>query len=227
VPPGNPGNTATPAAVTALLLTSPSCVHCAALKKILEKLSQEKLIASLEIIDVAENPEVARRYGVKSVPWLQLNSLQFHGSMTEQEVRNWIGNIRLQQNSTLYLKHLLQNGELNQVLERIKNNPRTIVDLLPLIDEPELDMKVRLGISAVFEEFQGTEILKNIVEPLARLVQHESAQIRADVAHYLALTESPGALPYIKQLAEDTDREVKEIASEALEAHNRDTRESE
>lgn len=202
--------------VIALLLTAPGCVHCAALKKILEKLLQEQLIARLEIIDVAAKPKIAEQYRIKSVPWLQINSLQFQGGMTEKELRELIAQIKSQQSNTYLLKHLLQTGELNQVLEHIEKKPALIVDLLPLIAEPELDMKVRLGISAVFEEFQGREILKNIVQPLAELARNESAQIRADVAHYLALTESTAALPYLQQLTQDPDKEVKEIADEAL-----------
>ena len=202
--------------VDVLLLTAPGCVHCAALKKILEKLLKEQLIAKLEIINVAAKPEIAEYYRVKSVPWLQVNSLQFQGGMTEKELRELIARINSQQSNTYLLKHLLQTGELNQVLERIENTPVLILDLLPLVAEPELDMKVRLGISAVFEEFQGREILKNIVQPLAELTRNESAQIRADVAHYLALTESTAALPYLQRLAQDPDNEVKEIADEAL-----------
>lgn len=205
-----------PVGVHALLLTAPGCVHCAALKNILEKLLREDFIAGLQIIDVSVRPEVAVRYGVKSVPWLQLDSMQFKGSMTEKEVRGWIDRIRLQQSNTYYFKHLLQTGELNQVLDRIEKNPQSIIDLLPLIVEPDLDLKVRLGISAVFEEFQGREILKRIVEPLAGIAQNEPAQVRADIAHYLALTGSESAILHLSQLAQDPDKEVREIAIEGL-----------
>ena len=202
--------------VNAHLLTTPGCAHCVALKKILEKLLTEGKIGPLDITDVSDHPEIAGKYGVKSVPWLQLGSFQFQGRLTEKELRQWVDNCHSPDGNTRYMKHLLEHGELNQVIGRVREDPRQLVDLLSLVTDEEQDFKVRLGVSAVFEEFQGSDILQATLNELADLARHEKPQVRADAAHFLALSHSAAALPYLQRLAKDQDREVREIAEEAL-----------
>ena len=202
--------------VSALLLTTPGCTHCAALKKILEKLLTEGKLGQLDITDVSEHPEIAGKYGVKSVPWLQLGSFQFQGSLTEKDLRQWIEYCHASDGNTQYMKHLLVHGDLNQVISRVREYPQQIVELLPLVTDAEQDFKVRLGVSAVFEELQGSDILQSNLDELAELAHHGNPQVRADAAHFLALSHSAAALPYLRRLAEDQDREVREIAEEAL-----------
>lgn len=199
-----------------MLLTTPGCTHCAALKKILDNLLKDGVLDTLEVIDVTKQPELANRYDVKSVPWLKLGDFQFQGSMTEKEIRHWTGLVNSREGNTQYMKYLLENGELNQVIESIRGHSQSIADLLPLITDTEQDMKVRLGVSAVFEEFQGVDILSDVVEQLGKLIGHESPQVRADVAHFLALVGRQSTIPYLQQLAQDDNPEVREIAGEAL-----------
>ncbi|MGD8566896.1 MAG: HEAT repeat domain-containing protein [Gammaproteobacteria bacterium] len=209
-------DTSTTNGVTALLLTTPGCTHCAALKKILDSLLKDGVLETLNVVDVTKQPELANRYNVKSVPWLKLGDFQFQGSMTEKELRQWISLVNSRKGDTRYLKYLLENGELNQVIDLIRDHSQSIGDLLPLILDAEQDMKVRLGVSAVFEELQGSDILGATVEQLGELVGHENPQVRADIAHFLALTGDETAIPYLQRLARDTNPQVREIADEAL-----------
>ena len=202
--------------VIALLLTTPGCAHCAALKKILDKLVNEDKIDQLDVVDVTKQPDIAGQYGVKSVPWLQLGDFQFRGSMTEKELRQWLDHLNSKQGNSHYIKHLLTNGELNTVIQMVHDSRQDIMDLLPLVQEADLDYKVRLGISAVFEELEGDDKLKNIVDDLGELARHESPRVRSDAAHFLALTHSDNAIPYLQQLAADKNSEVREIAEDAL-----------
>lgn len=200
----------------ALLLTSPGCVHCAALKKILEKFSAEGLIDHLDIVDVASQPEVASQYNVRSVPWLMLGPFEFQGAQRESELRDWIANLNTPEGITRYLKHLFAVGELNQVIHMVQRKPELFDNLLALVIDEEKDMKVQLGLSAVFEEFEGSPQLQGIVEQLGDLSKHENPKIRADVAHYLSLSHSDAAIPFLQKLAQDSDREVHEIANDIL-----------
>ena len=202
--------------VIALLLTTPGCAHCAALKKILDKLVNEDKIDQLDVVDVTKQPDIAGQYGVKSVPWLQLGDFQFQGSMTEKELRQWVDDLSAPDDNSHYIKHLLTNGELNTVIQMVRDGKQDIMDLLPLVQEADLDYKVRLGISAVFEELEGDDRLKNIVDDLGELAGHESPRVRSDTAHFLVLTHSDNAIPYLQQLAKDENNEVREIAGDAL-----------
>ena len=59
-------------------------------------------------------------------------------------------------------------------------------------------------------------MLKNIVDDLGELARHQSLRVRSDATHFLALTHSDNAIPYLKQLTADKDNEVREIAGDAL-----------
>jgi glutaredoxin len=203
-------------AANALLLTTPGCVHCAALKKILDKLLDEDVLARLDVIDVSQQPEYAEKYHVKSAPWLKLGNFQFQGKLSEKELRDWVGALNSPQGHAEYLKYVLSNGQLDLVIRMMRNGEQQLPTLLSLIKDTELDYKVRLGISAVFEELEGTNILKSVVDPLGELIRHDSPQVRADTAHFLALTHSYNAIPYLQKLAMDENSEVREIADDAL-----------
>lgn len=200
----------------ALLLTAPGCVHCAAVKKILDKLLVEGLIEELEIIDVSSQPNIANQYNVKSVPWLKLGPFELQGAQHETDLRKWISLLDEPDGMTRYLKHLFATGELSHVIDLIREKPELIENLLALVADEEKDMKIQLGVSAVFEEFEGSSLLQGIVEQLGELSTHENPKIRADVAHYLSLSHSAVAVPFLQMLARDSDREVNEIANDIL-----------
>ena len=200
----------------ALLLTAPGCVHCAALKKILEKIIAEGLIEQLEVVDVTSNPEIANQHNVKSVPWLKFGLFEFQGALRESNLRYWITQLRDQQGVTRYLKHLLETGELGKTINLINDKPELMNNLVSLVMDEENDMKVRLGVSAVFEEFEGSPLLKERVEQLGELITHKNPKIRADVAHYLSLAHTDAAVAFLRKLAQDSDREVSEIANDSL-----------
>ena len=202
--------------LNALLLTAPGCVHCAALKKILDKLLAEGLIEQLDVVDVASQPEIANQFNVKSVPWLKLGPFEFQGAQRESELRDWVTWINEPEGITRYLKHLFSIGELNRAIDMIRDEPQFIENLLALVVDEEKDMKIQLGVSAVFEEIEGSQLLQNIVEQLGELTKHENPKIRADVAHYLSLSHSDAVIPFLQKLAQDPDREVNEIANDIL-----------
>ena len=77
-------------------------------------------------------------------------------------------------------------------------------------------MGVRIGISAVFEELQGTELLADLAPALEPLTLAESAQTRADACHFLGLAGNLVAVPAVERLLDDEDAAVREIAVETL-----------
>jgi HEAT repeat protein len=66
------------------------------------------------------------------------------------------------------------------------------------------------------EELRGTTALQAIVEQLGALVASPEPRLRGDACHYLALSESPHALPYVRRLLQDPDPQVREVAQESL-----------
>ena len=131
-------------------------------------------------------------------------------------MRYWLTQLDTQQGITRYLKHLLETGELGKTINLINDNPDLMGNLITLVQDEENDMKVRLGVSAVFEEFEGSPLLQESVEQLGELISHKNPKIRADVAHYLSLAHTDAAVTFLRKLAQDSDREVSTITNDIL-----------
>ena len=200
----------------ALLLIGPGCPHCSALLEVLNKLIKNGSIAQLNVVNVAQRPEFARQLGVRSVPWLRLGSFELEGAHSEGEIKQWLERLGSVQGISAYLNDLLLSGKLEKVIKMARSDPNNLRALLLLAADSELSMKVQLGISAVFEDLQGTETLQSVVGDIGELADNSSAKVRADAAHFLSLTQSAQSLPYLQKLAKDENAEVSEIAEEAL-----------
>jgi thioredoxin-like negative regulator of GroEL len=200
----------------ALLLIGPACPHCSALLEVLSKLVKSGAIAQLNIVNVVQRPEQARQLGVRSVPWLRLGEFELEGAHSEGEIKQWLERLGSIQGKSVYLNDLLLSGKLEKVAQMARSNADNLRALLLLAADSELSMKVQLGVSAVFEELQGSDSLHEIVDDIGVLAENSSAKVRADAAHFLSLTQSRQSISYLQQLAKDDNAEVREIAEEAL-----------
>ena len=89
--------------------------------------------------------------------------------------------------------------------------------LLGLLSDPDTQLNTRIGISAIMEEFAGSEQLQDMVDQLGELTKHSEASIRGDACHFLALSGDNRAVNFIESLLEDPDASVREIAGDSLE----------
>lgn len=70
------------------LLTMPGCGHCASAKETVKKVKDDFPDMMLEVIDVAEHPEVAQKYMLMSAPGIVINGkLEFSGGVKEDALR--------------------------------------------------------------------------------------------------------------------------------------------
>lgn len=111
----------------------------------------------------------------------------------------------------------LLEGQLKSVLAIIDKTPKALADLLPILANPEANMNVRFGASAVFERHAGSAALQALVPALGMLAGHGDARVRADACHVLGMSASPDAIKYLEPRLDDPDAEVREIAAEGLE----------
>ena len=204
--------------VETLLLTTPDCPHCSSVKAALEQLQLEGVGLSVEIVNIAEHPELAKQYAVRSVPWLRLGLFELPGAWSVGELRGWLDMATREEGMREYLASMLSSGQLATAESVIRRNPEQLAELLSLIIDNERDINVHIGISALLESMQGEELLAAQLQALAGLVTHEEPRVRADACHYLMLTGDTSASEYIKALCNDSDAEVREIAAESLEA---------
>lgn len=110
----------------------------------------------------------------------------------------------------------LLEGQLARVNEVVDRLPAALADLLPIVANPEANMNVRFGASAVLERHAGRASLKALVPALGMLTGHGDARVRADACHILGLSGSVGAIKYLEARRDDPDAEVREIVAESL-----------
>ena len=200
----------------ALLLIATGCPHCQTVLQGLTELVKSGRLRRLEVINVGEQPDRARELGVRSVPWVCIGPFELGGLRTHAELQRWAERAYSQEGMSDYFRELLETGNLGKVGALIQKDPALIDAVMLLLSDPNTGIQVRLGIGAILEELQGTDILQRLIDPLAKLTKHSDARIRSDACHFLAQTHNAGALPVIKELLNDTDREVREVAEESL-----------
>jgi len=203
-------------ATTALLFTAPGCPHCPGVKAALEKLQQEGVVASLEVLSVIDNQERAAELGVRSVPWLQLGEFVLTGAQTPQQLREWAERAAAPGGMTGYLEHLLANGELSEAESLLERQPQHLDALLPLLTQPESKIQVRLGLGALLEGFEDSNELRALLPQLIELCGNDDHRIRSDACHYLGLSHSEQALPALEERLQDENAEVREIAADSI-----------
>lgn len=110
----------------------------------------------------------------------------------------------------------LLEGRIRDVIAVVERLPKALADLLPIVANPEANLNVRFGATAVLERYAGTAALQALIPALGLLCGHGDARVRADACHLLGLTASPAALEYLTARLEDPDPDVREIAAESL-----------
>jgi len=201
----------------ALMLMGTHCPYCPGVLKSLQALVAAGHISHLETHNIEENPEIARKLGVRSVPWVRIGPFELEGLRSEKELREWAVKAVANTGQTDWLEQQLSSGNISKPLERIKSDPTAMDALLKLFADPDTKLNTQIGISAIMEDLQGTDTLSAVVEQLGELTQHKEARVRGDACHYLTLSGSTKADAFIKPLLDDNDANVREIARESLE----------
>jgi len=201
----------------ALLLVAPGCPHCAAVLAALAELVKKGTIGRLEVVNIAIHPDAAQAVGTRSVPWIRIGTYELTGNYTQAELTQWAERAQEAKDANAYIKELLEQQRLDQAVAYAKAHPEQLPALLTLLQEKDQSLTVRFGLGALFEELADTPALAALVPALGELSRHDQANLRADAAHYLGLSGSAEAIPFLEPLLEDPDPNVREIAADSLE----------
>lgn len=200
------------------MLLSSSCAYCPDVLASLGELLKEGVIGRLDAINIAAHPEIAQRYGVRSVPWVRIGEYELSGTRSKAELTHWAQRAGTVRGMAEYFTELLKGGNLDSVVRAVQRNAAHVDALLLLLQDTATELQVSLGIGAVFEHFSGSPVLRERIDQLGTLTRHSDARVRADVCHYLSLTQDPRALPYVEPLLSDADPQVREIAQDSMNA---------
>lgn len=202
--------------VHSVLLVATGCAFCPQVHASLEALLQQGRISTLEVVNIAEQPERAEQYAVRSVPWFTLNELEFDGVYTPAELEHWVDTASRDDAVTEYLDHLLGDGQLNKAEHYLHRHHEHLPALIPLFTDEGRRINVRIGVGAVLEGLSENTDLSVLVQPLGTLTKHEQVSTRMDACHYLSLTKNVDAVAYLQEALNDNNTEVRETARESL-----------
>lgn len=205
-----------PEAPDALLLLATGCAHCPVVLQHLSQLLKQGKIGRLEAVNIVEHPQVAQSLGTRSVPWTRIGSFELEGILSQGELERWIDLAGRKEGTASYLSHLLESQRAHGAVSWLQRHPDALGDLLSLLKSPETPIVVRIGISVVAEELQGTPLWKSVLTGLLPLAESPNPTLRADVAHYLGLTLSKQAIEPLRGMLDDDHPDVREIAAESL-----------
>jgi len=201
----------------ALLLMGRHCPYCPTVLKALESLQQDGTIGALETAFIEDHPGMAEEFGVRSVPWLRLGPYELSGLRSAEELREWAGKAGSLTGMSTYLAELIASGSIDKCLELIRADSNNLKALLQLFTRQDTELNIRIGISAIMESLQGHPVLGTITDDLHKLLSHDEPAVRGDACYYLALSGHHDAVEWIRQLLNDSDRNVREIAHDSLE----------
>ncbi|MFQ5643399.1 MAG: HEAT repeat domain-containing protein [Thiogranum sp.] len=209
----NDANTAPP---DALLLLTGQCPHCPVVLQGLGELVKQGRIGRLEAVNIVARPDIAQQYGVRTVPWIRLGEFELEGLHSPAELRQWAERAAAADGLALYYGELLKQGQLAKVLSAIRRHGHHLSALLDLAGDPDTDLTIRIGISAVIEDQAGSRLLQDQMPALVQLAQHSDPGVRSDAAHFLALSGSEAARAELETLLLDKEAAVREVASDSL-----------
>ena len=206
-----------PQASKALLFIATGCQHCPFVLQALSELIKDGQLAELEVINIQQAPDRAADHKVRSVPWVKIGPFELIGLRTKTELLQWINRVNDPEAMADYYGELMTSGELDKVIELIKQTPDTFSALISLMANTETTLSVRIGVGAIIEDFAGSDTLKQNIELLAKHTHDKDARVRNDACFYLGLSRDKAAEAYIRPLLDSQDTETREIAEEALE----------
>ena len=200
----------------ALLLMGTHCPWCPSVLASLQALLADGTIASLETVNIEEQPDIAATFNVRTVPWVRIGPFELEGMRSLEELRSWADKAGTTAGLADWLNELLSTGKLDEAEQHLQKEPSLIDALFILFEDIETPLNTRIGISAIMESLQGSTALAGIGDKLRELLKHDEPRIRGDACHYLALSGLTDAGDWIKPLLEDPDSNVREIAADSL-----------
>lgn len=172
---------------------APWCGPCRQLGPVLERLADATDAWTLVKINTDENPDVARRYGIRGIPAVKLFDdgnviAEFTGALPEHAVRQWLDeNLPSATKSQLDMaREALQQGDTEEA-EQL---------LWPVLDEDpdNAEAKVLLAQALAFRDPRRAQALADdadVADPSLRQVR-EAVQT---IARLIALGDDPDAFP--------------------------------
>lgn len=201
-----------------MILIADTCTYCPhVVESVLVMAVHQPLITAL-VVDAIQFGDLAERFKVKSVPTTIINDNRtVVGQVGINQLVDHLLNSQGPESLTADLDSMIQSGRAEDAAALLceSNKPRAI---LPLYVSKEFSN--RIGALVTLEEALSINprILDSALDDLIDLLSHEDVGLRGDTAELLGKIGNSAAIPALKKTLDDPDPDVREAASEALEA---------
>jgi HEAT repeat protein len=115
------------------------------------------------------------------------------------------------------IAHYMEGGFLDNIIDMFKHDKSLYEYIGDLMTDER--MRVRIGVAALIETLKrdDSENIPKAIPYILPLLKDKNPVIRGDAAYLLDLIGDKGAIPFLKELINDEDSNVKIIAKEAIE----------
>ena len=189
------------------------CPNCHSQEKILNQLLVQTPSLELKSINLEQSPEVQLTPARQSVPTLLIDNYRFEGLMPAAEITRWLGP---KNHDKAYINDLLKSGHLDMALAWLQQHPAALTSIPELLADEDIELTVRIGLDALFEQLAASVDLSSLTPLLGKLLDDASDSLCIDILYYLAMLDSPEALEYIKAASHRSHPEVQRVAQELL-----------
>jgi thiol-disulfide isomerase/thioredoxin len=194
-----------------ITFVSPLCPNCRATVDAINSLLSKYPLRH-HIVDATMFPEFAEEFEVMSVPTTIMGKMRFVGALSVKEAELWVENA-LSGDYKNYIAKKLMNGEIEVVKALVSEE-----ELGEVLGElmAHREFMVRLGAMAAAEALKDDkEVVEGVKRAIRKLLKHEDARIREDVAMVLGLIGGEEDIEDLERLASEGGR-VGESAIEAV-----------
>ena len=198
------------------LFVMQGCKVCPQMERLFQNMRKHGAISALDIIDVTENPELAKQHNIRSVPFYLINGVAFTGLKTAHEITQLLEQNQLQKWESL-IKQELSDGQLDSVEQAIRNQPEAREAMMALLRDDQTELVVRIGLTAIIESLSEGPLLDSYESTFIEMAEHADERIAVDALYYLSLLNSPASLAALNAIARHGKTELREHARELIE----------
>lgn len=111
----------------------------------------------------------------------------------------------------------MENGYLENIIDMFKHDSILYSYIGKLMKDERL--RVRIGVSALIETLsvEDPENVSKAIPSLLPLLKDQDSIRRGDAAHILGMIGNKDAIPFLKEIENDEDENVRTIVKEAIE----------
>ncbi len=111
----------------------------------------------------------------------------------------------------------MENGCLENIIDMFKHDKSLYVYIRDLMTDER--MRVRIGVIALIETLkrEDSENISKAIPYIVPLLKDENPVIRGDAAYLLGIIGEKSVIPFLNEITNDEDENVRIIAKEAIE----------